>query len=310
MLGVRGSDDPAVTDWFNVGFGRLDANRELIEWIRQYNARPSHAVKLHFYGFDLPLGRGGLASPSRVVEVVLEYLDAVDPVSGQRASRAVRATWPIGNVPRPCSSQGSQSAFRRPPPSCGWQTEDLITDLGIRRPELVGRGGPPAYTDALHHAELLRKLLNAHAALARPDAYAEMLGIRDLIMADNLEHIVERERGRGKVLVFAAGGHLKRSQAHWHLPPGQDVKVWWPAGSQLAQSMGPRYAVIGMALGVSDENGMGEPELGTLEARLANAGEALFSPPTSVKGYRPGRQHRCRSAPAARSTRPTSHSRR
>lgn len=281
VLGVRGSDDPTVIDWFNVGFGRLDANRELIEWMRQYNVHPSHAVKLHFYGFDIPLGQGGLASPSRVVEVVLEYLDAVDPASGHRHRE--RFTQLVGDV----ADWERPAAFFDPGQSIGLSpaaaelrlaTQDLITDLRVRGPELVGRSGPPAYSDALHHAELLRKLLNAHAALARPGAYAEMLGIRDLIMADNLEHILASERGRGKVLVFAGSGHLQRSQAHWHLPPGQDVKVWWPAGSQLAQSMGPRFAVIGMALGVSDENGIGEPEPGTLEARLARAGEALFLP--------------------------------
>ena len=32
--------------------GLLAANRELIEWIRGYNADPHPAVKLHYYGFD------------------------------------------------------------------------------------------------------------------------------------------------------------------------------------------------------------------------------------------------------------------
>lgn len=39
---------------FSHGFGRLDANRELIEWMRCYNANPSHRVKVNFYGFDSP----------------------------------------------------------------------------------------------------------------------------------------------------------------------------------------------------------------------------------------------------------------
>ena len=135
-----------------------------------------------------------------------------------------------------------------------------------------------AYADALHHAELARKLLDAHAALATPGAYASMLGIRDLIMADNLEHFLTLERGRGKVLVFAASGHLKRGMVEWHLPPEPGVKKWWPAGSQLTQSLGPRYAVIGMALGVSDDNAIAAPEPDTLEARLSKVGGPLFIP--------------------------------
>src|SRR5262245_6381830 len=33
---------------FGHGFGNLEANRELIEWMRRYNADPSHPVKLRF----------------------------------------------------------------------------------------------------------------------------------------------------------------------------------------------------------------------------------------------------------------------
>src|SRR5262249_9598898 len=102
--------------------------------------------------------------------------------------------------------------------------------------------------------------------------------IRDLIMADNLEHFLALERGRGKVLVFAASGHLKRGMTQWHLPPEPGVKEWWPAGAQVAPTLGPGYAVIAMALGVSEPHGLGQPDPGTVEARLATAGDALFIP--------------------------------
>ena len=39
---------------FSHGFGRLEANRELVEWMRRYNSDPTHGVKLRFYGFDSP----------------------------------------------------------------------------------------------------------------------------------------------------------------------------------------------------------------------------------------------------------------
>ncbi|MDD4650886.1 MAG: hypothetical protein PHQ34_01530 [Methanothrix sp.] len=44
--------------------------------------------------------------------------------------------------------------------------------------------------------------------------------------------------------------------------------AWWPAGAHLSQVFGSRYAVIGTAVGVSAANGIGQPEAGTLEARL------------------------------------------
>jgi erythromycin esterase len=104
-----------------------------------------------------------------------------------------------------------------------------------------------------------------------------MLGVRDLIMADTLRHVLARERGRGKVLAFAAGAHLKPGPARWRLLSGGEVE-WWPAGSHLTQALGPRYAVIGMALGVSEANGVAPPEPGTLEAALAAAGGSRFLP--------------------------------
>src|SRR5262245_7200182 len=79
VLGERERSDPTVEDWFGSGFGLLEANRALVEWLRRYNADASHPTKLHFYGFDLPLGQGGLASPSRVLGIALDYLETVDP---------------------------------------------------------------------------------------------------------------------------------------------------------------------------------------------------------------------------------------
>ncbi|HLZ80920.1 MAG TPA: erythromycin esterase family protein, partial [Ktedonobacteraceae bacterium] len=36
---------------FSHGFGKFEANRELVEWMRLYNADPTHQMKLHYYGF-------------------------------------------------------------------------------------------------------------------------------------------------------------------------------------------------------------------------------------------------------------------
>ena len=281
VLGARPADDPAVRAWFGAGFGLLDANRELVEWLRAYNADPAHAPQLRFYGFDLPLGEGGLASPGRVLDLVLGYLDAVDRASAE--THRERITPLVGEAAgweRPAAMFDPAQSVGRSAPATALRiaTLDLITELRIRRPELVGRSDGLAYADALHHAELARQLLDAHAALATPGAYARMLGIRDLIMADTLEHVLALERGRGKVLVFAASGHLKRGMMEWHLPPEPGVKRWWPAGAQLTRSLGPRYAVIGMALGVSAANAIAAPEPDTLEARLSQVGGPLFIP--------------------------------
>jgi erythromycin esterase-like protein len=133
--------------------------------------------------------------------------------------------------------------------------------------------------EALQYACVARQLLNYHAASAGKSGPSGLLGIRDASMADNLAYIVGRERGRGKVLAFAHNAHLQRGKAvlPWY--------TWWPAGSHLNEMLGPRYAVIGSAVGVSDPNGIGRPEADTLEARLtALPGPALFIPTHNGQG--------------------------
>src|SRR5256714_4157970 len=164
------------------------------------------------------------------------------------------------------------------------ETEDLMTELRTRRPELVAKSDEGRYVEAVHDASVARELLNFFAALAgKREWVAGSLGVRDALMADNLAYIVARERGRGKVLAFAHNSHLQRGKAQMHA--GTDVYTWWPAGSHLNEMFGPRYAVIGSAVGVSDANGIGQPEAGTLEARLtAVPGPARFIPTHKGEG--------------------------
>jgi erythromycin esterase-like protein len=267
---------------FGQGFGRLDANRELVEWMRRYNADPSHGVQLRFYGFDIPTEGYCIASPSQVLHFVLDYLASIDSASGQEHRQR------IDSLLGPDSDWENPAALADPAKSVGLspaatalriETEDIITELRTRRPELVARSDEGRYLEALQYASVARQILNFHAAVARKSGPAGLLGIRDALMADNLAYIVGRERGRGKVLAFAHNAHLQRGQVV--LP----WATWWPAGSHLNEMFGPRYAVIGSAVGVSDANGIGQPEAGTLEARLtAMPGPALFIPTHKGQG--------------------------
>src|SRR5689334_21634745 len=72
MAGRGPASYEAVQDTgFSHGFGRLEANRELVEWMRRYNADHSHCVKLQFYGFDSPTEMSGTDSPSQFLHFVL-----------------------------------------------------------------------------------------------------------------------------------------------------------------------------------------------------------------------------------------------
>ncbi len=274
---------------FSHGFGRLEANRELVQWMLAYNADPSHRVKLQFYGFDSPTEMMGTDSPRQVLHFVLDYLSSIDSDSDSDSGMEHReridpllgldADWedPAALID-PAKSIGRSPAAT----ALRTETEDLIAELQLRRPELVAKSGVRRYLEAVQYATVARQLLNYHAALARrsePSSrrVARLLGIRDAMMADNLANIVSREHGRGKVFAFAHNSHLKRGKAQWQF--GTDSYVWWPAGSHLGEVFGSCYAVIGTAVGVSEANGIGRPEAGTLEARLtAGPGPGRFIP--------------------------------
>jgi len=282
------SYDALQDSGFSHGFGRLEANRELVEWMRSYNADGAHSVKLSFYGFDSPTEMMFSDSPAQVLHFVLDYLASID--SASKEEQRLRIDLLLGQD----SDWENPAAMMDPTKSVGLspaatalriETEDLIAKLQMHRPELVAKSNELLYLEAMQYATLARQLLNYHAALARKsnNRIVQGLGLRDAMMADNLAYAVARERGRGKVLAFAHNSHLQRGKAEWQL--GTDLLAWWPAGAHLDEIFGPSYAVIGTAVGVSDANGIGRPEEGTLEALLtAGPGSGRFIPTHKGRG--------------------------
>jgi erythromycin esterase-like protein len=276
------SHDEIQERGFSHGFGRLEANRELVEWMRDYNADSRNRTKLHFYGFDAPTEMTGADSPRQALHFVLDYLESIDQAA--TAERRQR----IDSLLAQDSDWENPAAMMDPTKSIGQsstasalriETEDLIAQLEVRRPELIAKTDQRRYRAATHYACVARQLLNYHATMARSSdrRFVELLGYRDAMMGENLAHIVSQERGRGKVFAFAHKMHLKRGEARWEFC-GQ-VNTWWPAGAHAACLLGPRYAVIGSAVGMSKTHGIGRPEAGTLEARLVgDAGRCRFIP--------------------------------
>jgi erythromycin esterase len=269
---------------FSHGFGKFEANRELVEWMRHYNADPAHQKKLQFYGFDSPTDVPSTDSPRQTLRFVLDYLSSVDEALAQEyQSRLEPLLGQDSAWENPAAMLDPTQAIGRSPAATALriETEDLISELYVRRPELVTKSNESRYQEAVHSAVMARQLLNYHATLAQPSEkrQARLLGSRAAMMAENLAYIVSREQsqGRGKVLVFAHNTHLKRGKVQWQW--GNETVNWWPVGSHLHELFGPRYAVIGSAIGSSPANGIGQPEAGTLEARLTSTpGPVRFIP--------------------------------
>jgi erythromycin esterase-like protein len=196
---VAGSYEEVQQAGFSHGFGRCEGNRQLIEWMRQYNADSAHDNNLHFYGFDSPTEMTTSDSPRQLLTLVLEYLASIDRVRADEWRQRIETL-----LGRDADWENPEAAFT-PAKSIGLsgaaielriETEDLISELHLRRPELVAARDAENYLETLHHATQARQLLNYHATVAResPSRIADLLGIRDCMMADNLAYIVSRER--------------------------------------------------------------------------------------------------------------------
>lgn len=264
--------ESAAAAGFSHGFGQLEANRELIEWMRAYNADKPRSDKIHFYGFDQPALTATPASPGELLRFVLDYL------AGHDSARAQTFRSRIEPLLGEDSKWENPVAWRDPATSpdllsaaseLRLATEDIISELHTRRPELIAAEGERTYSEATHYTSIARQFLKFFVELGQAHDYAASLGVRDAIMADNLVYIVSRERTRGRVFAFAHNMHLQRGEAHWQLGP-MDCR-WWPAGSHMAATLGARYAVIGTAVGTSDQNGIGAPEVGSLEQQLTKS---------------------------------------
>ncbi len=128
-----------------------------------------------------------------------------------------------------------------------WLADELLTLLETERPHLAVR--PDAFWHARLHARTAQGLLRYHAVMAdsSPNRVARMLSLRDVMMADNLTAIAEREAPRGPTLVFAHNSHLQRHFSQWTF--GTMNLAWCPAGVHLAARVGERYAFIATAIG-------------------------------------------------------------
>jgi erythromycin esterase-like protein len=222
-------------------------------------------------------------SPRQLLHFALDDLSSVDSLAA--ASHRARIDPLLGEDAlweNPEAAMNPDRAIGLSPDAAALRiaAENLISDLHANRPGFVAAQGMERFLEAMHHAAQARQLLNYHAALAKAsgDRQGRLLGIRGAIMADNLSFIASRERPRGKVLVFAHNAHLQRSKVEWQF--GDEQVHWWPVGAHLDVLFGSRYAAIASAVGTSPENGITEPEAGTLEALLTATQAPLTLLPT------------------------------
>jgi erythromycin esterase-like protein len=246
------------------GFGDYPANRDLLVWMREYNATRPASERLTFYGFDAPLETMSAPSPRAYLKYAHDFLaldrwPEIDGLlgTGERWSD----TAAIMDFARSVGLSADARALRV-------IADDVLFAVWKQAPRFAD--DMPGWRRAELHAEAALGLLRYHAQAAeelpQTERIARLSEVRDTLMARNLLTIRAIEAGRGPTLVFAHNSHLQRNPARWSLG-GMEVEVSG-AGSIVGPLLGDRYVFIAGSLGASPALGIPTPPPETIEGRL------------------------------------------
>lgn len=274
---IGGSDadlDQVMHAGISHGFGNFPGNRELIEWMREYNRRHDPADRVRFYGFDAPMESMSTDSPRVALTALRDYLVAHLPARMIPPSAAALDE-SLGDDARWTNDQANMDpsqAFGASEQASRLRhiADDLEGAMESQTPKLVAESSADEWWMAHFHSRVARGLLRYHAAIAdaSPVRVERAFALRDAMMAANLRAIAAREAERGPTLVFAHNGHLQRAISSWR---GGALSVeWWSAGAIVGAEAGDQYAFLPTAVGSAPAHGLGDPAPGTLEGELAS----------------------------------------
>lgn len=259
--------DRALAEGFSHYLGAAPANRDLLLWMREWNAGRPAADRLTFYGFDAPLEIHTAPSPRRYLVEVCDFLGLdrsaeIDDLVGDEARWADSAAiWEPGvSIGRSADAQRLRVI-----------ADDLLVELLLQAPRRPD-GWRAAQVQATTAVGLLRYHAEAAAPLPQQERIARLVGVRDALMAENLLAIRSAEAHRGPTLVFAHNSHLQRHPSSMTLTgtetiAGMDL-TWFSAGAIIAPLLGDRYAIITGSLGTSPAMGIEAPGPSTYEGKI------------------------------------------
>lgn len=263
-----GTLDDVMAHGISHEWGAFEGNRELVRWMRSYNAGRPAAERIRFAGFDGPLEITAAASPRQALTALHAYLAArVDPgllpCTADTLDRLLgtdeRWTDPAAMLD-PARSVGRSAEAGR----LRLLADDLVTLLDTQLPHLVATSSPDEWHRARLYGRTATGLLRYHHAMADPSParMTRLVSLRDQMMAGNLLALAER----GPVLVHAHNSHLQRyksSMTMWEGPVD-----WWSAGALVGARLGEEYACVATALGTIRHKGVDTPPPDTVEGIL------------------------------------------
>ncbi|MFD6141497.1 erythromycin esterase family protein [Promicromonospora sp. NPDC060271] len=269
--GTRADDelDDVMARGLSHEWGAFPGNRELVRWMRSFNAGRPASDRLRFAGVDGPLEITAAASPRPALTALHGFLaerlgagllpcsiDALDSLVGPDD----RWTEPAAMMD-PSRSVGQSAEARE----LRLIADDLVALLGAHAPGLVATSTPAEWELARLYGRTATGLLRYHFWMAdsSPGRMTWLLGVRDAMIAANLLALAER----GPVLVSAHNSHLQRTPSTMRMWDHPRLE-WWGAGAQVAAELGAGYAFLATAVGTIRHQGVDAPPSDSVEGLL------------------------------------------
>ncbi len=277
-----GFSDSILADDYVLGQGRLDArtiaavfsfsapaavgaNRELLEWMRAYNARPDTVRPVRFYGLE-PVGRVGSSAALRAAaDLALEYAKRVD------SAAHMHFKWRLDELLMRMSRDGYSSLAADDRGKLTLGLGDLVALYQRRRVYWSSQSVALDY-DRGYRAALDARALDADLRIGGwwSEEGGE-LDQRDASAAAALKWVLDREGRDGKVFVFAHNHHLRRGTIAGR------TRSFTAMGQHLHLEFGEEMVLIGSlfgnAVGASAVNG---PRPGNIESVLRCVGKPSY----------------------------------
>ncbi len=259
-----GTLDSVMREGFSTMFGAMEANRDLVAWMRAYNESRPPAERLAFHGCDAEMENMSAPSPRCYLEYACDYLGLdLDLASLLGADERWHRQEAILD---PAKSPGATAEAER----LRVIADDLLTSLHARAPELIAATSRADWFRARTHLAAGIGLLRYHKQSAQrveeSVRISRLLATRDALMAQNLLDIRSIEEQRGPTLVFAHNSHVQRNLSSMRIA-GMDLD-WFSAGAIVGSLVGRRYTVVVGSVGRSKALGLGDPEPNTYEGLL------------------------------------------
>lgn len=193
---------------------------DMIQWMRTYNADPSHTRKVKFYGFDMQ-------SPENAAKFVVDYLRKVDPSQAAIFEKGFESI----------KNGDTVSQYKQMPQdqrdTIGGSIKQVLQVLDDNKQKYAAASSMDEWEVARQHARIVQENIENSSSQVTGGA-----GTRDQAMAENIQWILKHEGPGTRMVAWAHNGHVSETG---------DGDSFAPMGSFLRKALGKDMVIFGFA---------------------------------------------------------------